>query len=355
MVDTESRFYSRAFALVAIGLLGLALFRIVTPLLPSFLWAALLAVVLGPLNARMRRGLGQRRGTAALLLTLGLTLLVLLPVGLLTVVFARQAAELARRIQVLAEEHHVAQLGDVLSLPGIDRLVRWSETTLPISADRIQGWLVETTQGLLRHLVSLSGAAFAGALGAAIGFLLTLFLLFFFLRDGDEMMERLLRFVPMSEARKAHLVEHLASVTQAVVIGVLLTAAVQGTLLGIGFAIIGFPSPVVFGVLAAGAALVPVVGAALMWLPALVVLATQGRWGAMIFLTLWSVLLVSQADNVVRPLVISGRGGISMLPVFVGLLGGIVAFGPIGMFVGPVIIALALSLLRFAEESRTAG
>lgn len=346
------RFYARAFALVAIGLLGLALFRIVTPLLDSFLWAALLAIVLGPLNAALRRAFGQRRGAAAAVLALGLTLLVLLPASLLTVVFAQQAGELAARLQALAEQHHIARIGDVLSLPGIDRLVRWSQTTLPVSADRIQGWLVESAQALLRLLVGLSGAAFAGALGAAIGFLLTLFLLFFFLRDGDEMAERLLRFVPMSEARKVHLVDHLVSVTRAVVLGVLLTAAVQGTLVGIGFAIIGLPSPVVFGVLAALAALIPIVGAALVWVPAFAVLGTQGRWGAATFLALWSVLLVSQADNVVRPLVISGRGGISMLPVFVGLLGGIVAFGPIGMFLGPVIIALALSLFRFAEESR---
>lgn len=354
MTETD-RFYARAFALVAIGFLGIVLFRIVTPLLDSFLWAAVLAVVLGPLNAALRRGLGQRRGAAATLLTLGLTLLVLLPAGLLTVVFAQQAAELATRLQAAAERHHIAQLSDVLSLPGIDRLIRWSETTFPLNPDRIQAWLVESAQALLRLLVSLSGAAFAGALGAAIGFLLTLFLLFFFLRDGDEMAERLMRFVPMSETRKAHLVEHLVSVTRAVVLGVLLTAAIQGTLVGIGFAIIGLPSPVVFGVLAAIAALVPIVGAALVWLPALAVLLAQGRWGAAIFLVVWNVALVAQADNVVRPLVISGRGGVSMLPVFVGLLGGLVAFGPIGMFLGPVIIALALSLFRFAEESRAGG
>ena len=146
--------------------------------------------------------------------------------------------------------------------------------------------------------------------------------------------------------------DHVAAVTRAVVFGSLLTALVQGVLVAIGFAIVGLPSPVVFGAVAALAALIPLIGTALVWVPAVGVLFLQGRWGAALVLAVWSVAVVSSADNVVRPLFISGRAQISTLPVFLGLLGGISAFGPIGLVVGPVVVALTLALLRFAEEAR---
>jgi predicted PurR-regulated permease PerM len=127
---------------------------------------------------------------------------------------------------------------------------------------------------------------------------------------------------------------------------------VQGALVGVAFALVGLPSPVVFGVLAMLAALVPLFGTALIWVPAAGVLAAQRRWGAAIFMAAWGVFVVAGSDNVVRPMFISGRAQISTLPVFLGLAGGLSAFGPIGMVLGPVIVALVLALLRFAEESR---
>jgi predicted PurR-regulated permease PerM len=112
---------------------------------------------------------------------------------------------------------------------------------------------------------------------------------------------------------------------------------------------------VVFGAVAAVASLIPFVGTALVWVPAVGVLFLQGRWVAALFLAAWSVAVVSSADNVVRPLFISGRAQISTLPVFLGLIGGLSAFGPIGLVVGPVVVALTLALLRFAEEARLDG
>jgi predicted PurR-regulated permease PerM len=203
--------------------------------------------------------------------------------------------------------------------------------------------------------MGVSRAAVAGVLEAVVGLVLMLFLLFFFLRDGDALVRRAMGLVPMAESRKAALLDHLSSVTRALVLGMLLTGMAQGVLLGIGFTIVGLPSPVVWGVLTALASVVPVVGTALVWVPALVVLLVQGRMWAMLFLALWSLGLVTSVDNVIRPLVVSGRAGLPTIAAFLGLLGGLAAFGAIGMFLGPVIIALTIALLRFAEESRTAS
>jgi predicted PurR-regulated permease PerM len=221
----------------------------------------------------------------------------------------------------------------------------------PVDPEQIHSWLMSGAQALLQGLVGVSGSFVVGALNAVVGLAIMLFLLFFFLRDGDQMVTSVVRLIPMAPERRAQLVEYVASVTRAVVFGSLLTALVQGLLVGVGFALVGLPSPVVFGAVAAVASLVPFVGTALVWVPAAGVLFLQGRWVAALFLTAWSVAVVSSADNVVRPLFISGRAQISTLPVFLGLMGGISAFGPIGLVVGPVVVALTLALLRFAEEA----
>jgi predicted PurR-regulated permease PerM len=211
---------------------------------------------------------------------------------------------------------------------------------------------VSGAQALLQGLVAVSGSFVVGALNALVGLSITLFLLFFFLRDGEQMVATAVRLIPMAPERRDQLVETVAAVTRAVVFGSLLTALAQGLLVGIGFALVGLPSPVVFGAVAAVASLIPYVGTALIWVPAVGVLFLQGRWVAALVLAVWSVAVVSSADNVVRPLFISGRAQIATLPVFLGLIGGITAFGPIGLVVGPVVVALTLALLRFAEEAR---
>jgi predicted PurR-regulated permease PerM len=199
--------------------------------------------------------------------------------------------------------------------------------------------------------VALSGSFVVGALNAGIGLVVMLFVLFFFLRDGDQMVAGAVRLIPMAAERRSQLLEHVGAVTRAVVLGSLLTALVQGALVGVGFALVGLPSPVVFGAVAAVASLIPFIGTALVWVPAAGVLLLQGRWVAALFLIAWSVAVVSSSDNVVRPLFISGRAQISTLPVFLGLLGGLSAFGAIGLVVGPVLIAITLALLRFAGEA----
>jgi predicted PurR-regulated permease PerM len=350
----DDRFYPRVFALVTAALLAGALFVIVRPFLEAILWSMLLAFLLSPAQRALTGLLGERAPLAAILLTVLTAVVLIAPGPLLAVAFARQAKELFARGQKLVAESGIAGAGDLLEIPLVSRVIRWAETMTPVSADQIHDWLASGAQALLQGLVAVSGAFVVGALNALVGLVITLFLLFFFLRDGDRMVATAVGLIPMGAARRSQLVDHIAAVIRAVVFGSLLTALVQGLLVGVGFALVGLPSPVVFGAVAAVAALVPLIGTALVWVPAAGVLFLQGRWVAGLFLLGWSVAVVSSADNVVRPLFISGRAQISTLPVFLGLLGGVSAFGPIGLVVGPVVVALTLALLRFAEESRGA-
>jgi len=142
----------------------------------------------------------------------------------------------------------------------------------------------------------------------------------------------------------------IGNTIRAVIYGEGVTAVSQGALVGIGFAIAGLPSAVVFGALAAVLALLPIGGAAFVWVPAVVYLAATSQWGWAIFMLVWGTG-VSVADNLMRPLLISSKAPVSMPVVFVGVIGGISAFGMIGVIIGPVLLAVIAALLRYLDET----
>jgi predicted PurR-regulated permease PerM len=345
------RFYPRVFALATGALLAGVLFLILRPFLEAILWSMLLAFLLFPARQALGHRLGGRHALTALLLTVATTIVLVAPLPLLAVAFARQAQDLFGRVQKLVAASGISAPSDLLDIPIVSRAIRWVEAVTPIDAAQIHSWLTSGAQTLLQGLVAVSGSFVLGTLNALVGLSIALFVLFFFLRDGDRMLASTVRLIPMTPERRAELVAHVAAVTRAVVFGSLLTALAQGLLVGVGFALVGLPTPVVFGAVAAVASLIPYVGTALIWVPAVGVLFLEGRWVAALFLTGWSVAVVSSADNVVRPFFISGRAQISTLPVFLGLIGGLSAFGPIGLVVGPVAVTLVLALLRFADEA----
>lgn len=345
----ENRFWTRVLGLAAAALLAYLLARILRPFFAPILWAFLLAFLLFPANRWLRRRLPM--GLAAILLTLAVTLGIVVPSALLAFTFVKQAGELLARVSDLAARYQIERPQDLLKIPALGRIVAWIDEKTPLSAAEFQRWLVNGARGALEFAVSGGRQVLVGAVAAAVGLLMTLFILYFFFRDGDLMAQRLLRAIPADESRKTRLVSQLSDVIRAVVFGALATALIQGALMGVAFEIAGLPSPVVFGFVTSLVALLPVAGTALVWVPATIALYAQGRPGWALFLLLWGALLVGSVDNILKPRLISGRAQISTLPVFFGVIGGLAAFGPIGLFAGPLVIALALALLRFAEES----
>jgi len=347
---TASSFYPRIFALVVAAILGYALILIFAPFIGPMAWAAFLAFLLYPLNLRMRRRLSGS-GIAAGVLTLLAPIIILLPLSAISIDFVAQASALMQKLQKSAAELDIKSLSDLQQFPWIARINVWLEAHAGISAEQIQSWLVSGTREILTRAASLGGGFFLGALGSLLGFAIMLFLLFFFLRDGDALLVRARRLIPLDEERKGRLFRQLSDVTRAIVVGTSVTALLQGALIGIGFTIASLPSPVVFVVLAALLSMLPVGGAAFVWGPAAIWLFVDGRWGFGIFMLAWGFLSAGM-DNVLRPILISGRARISALAVFIGVLGGIPAFGAIGIIGGPVVLSLVLALIEFAEESR---
>jgi predicted PurR-regulated permease PerM len=345
-----SSFYPRVFALIVAAVLGYALILIFAPFIRPIAWAAFLAFLLYPVNLRLRRRF-PGRGVAAGVLSLLSPIVILLPLSALSIAFVAQISVLIQKMQKSAAGLDIKSLSDLQQFPWIARINAWLESHTGISAEQIQSWLVSGTREVLKDAASIGGGFFLGALGSLLGFAIMLFLLFFFLRDGDALLLRLRRLIPLDDVRKERLFSQLSGVTRAIVIGTSVTAILQGMLVGIGFTICSLASPVVFGVLAALFAMLPVGGTALVWGPAAIWLFVDGRWGFGIFMLAWGFLL-SGLDNVLRPLLISGRARISALAVFIGVLGGIPAFGPIGLIAGPVVLSLALALIEFIEETR---
>jgi predicted PurR-regulated permease PerM len=331
--------------------LGGLLFRTLTPFVVPIIWATLLAFMLQPLNQRLLKKWPAKPGLGAGVLTTGMVVLVGGPISLFLFAFLRQASALLTGFQNEAHDRKLPALQLVLEFKPVQQLLDTAKEFTSLSKEQILEQANDAAQTVLQQLASLGGTVVLGAFSVVTQFGLTMFLLFFFLRDGREMLQRAISLVPMSTERKQELAKSLGGVTRGVVVGTLVTAVVQGTLIGIGFAIAGLPSPLVFGAIGALASLVPVVGTALVWVPAALSLLALGQSGWALFLTLWSIILVAGSGNVIRPLVVSSSTNVSTLLVFVGVLGGVSAFGFAGIFVGPVLLTLVAALLRYADEA----
>ena len=350
----QDRFATRVVALAAIAVLVYVLFLIFRPFLGAVVWALLIAYLLFPAVLRLRRRFGGRKGLAAGILTVTVIVAFGFPAAVLAATFAGQAVELVQRLGRLAAQYQIQAPEDLVKLPVVGHAMEWLDAMLPVSASQIQTWAVGALQSVLQFLMAHSGAWVAGAFGIFGNVALMLFVLFFYFRDGDAMAARVLRLVPMEPKRKERLLRHLGDVTRAVVFGTLITAIAQGTLIGIAFWITGLQSPVVFGGLALLSSFIPFVGTSLVVGPAVLVLLAKGVAWKWIFMLLWGVFVAGSADNFLRPALVSGRAEIGTLTAFFGVVGGIGAFGFIGLFLGPVVLALVLALIQFAEESQAA-
>lgn len=348
-----SGFYRRSFLLATAVVLAYLLLAVLAPLRGALGWAVVLAFLLHPLHERLSRRLKGRSMLSAGIIT-GLTpFLVLAPVSVLGVVFAGQVASLIGQFRGQSFLGYPQLLARLQSYPLLGEVLRWSSANVPVTAGQIQGWITGGMQEVLKSAAAAGGNLALGVFGTVVGFFMMLFLLFFLLRDGRAILDHVTRLIPLEAARRERLLDYLGSVTRAVVFGSAATALIQGIFVAIGFALAGLPSPVVFGVLAMIAALLPA-GAAIVLVPAVIYLAVSGHWVAAVFLAFWTGLL-AVVENVARPLLTAHRAHVSTLAVFVGAVGGVSAFGVLGLIIGPVLLSFVVALVRFMTEMRTAS
>jgi predicted PurR-regulated permease PerM len=336
--------------------------------LTSLMWAVVLSYALYPLQKRFTRWLRGRRTLAACLVSLSLTLILAGPIILIGFSLAEDARSFGaecRRLMMQAPETPPSWISG-LPLVGeevdaywgslIDGRRSWleeierdeaapqsSETETDAAADppKLVGLLGRSIEGARDWLIAAGLAVGNGVLQV----LLSAFLTFFFLRDADRLALRLRVVVDrLAGGRGRHLIEVAGDTVNSVVYGILGTALIQGLLAGIGFAIAGVPGAVLLGVLTFFVAVIPF-GPPLVWVPASLWLFAIGQPGWGVFMLIWGGLGISSVDNVVRPLLISQGSKMPFALIFCGVVGGALAFGLVGVFLGPTLLAVAYRLI----------
>jgi len=345
-----SDFYRRSVFILAVAVLGFAVWQVLAPFWGALAWSIVLAVLLAPLQQRLLTLLGPRPSLAAALLTLLTPVVIFLPLVILGANFIEQGKSLLFDLQHSNWRIDATLLDRIEDYPVLGPVVTQLGDILDLDTNEITGFVIGLGQTLLRYAANVGSQLVLGALNTTLAFMLMLFLLFFMLRDGQHLLQRLSNLLPVQAERREALFTLLAGTTRAVVYGSGLTALIQGALTGIGFALTGLPSPVVFGVLAALFSLLPAGGTAFVWLPAALALAGMGRSGAAIFMLAWGAF-IAVSDNFLRPLLVSQHAHVSTLAVFMGVIGGAAAFGGIGLIIGPVLLTLVSALLKFIEDS----
>jgi predicted PurR-regulated permease PerM len=337
--------YASAFFVVLLVGVSALSYVILQPFFPAIAWAVVLAVAVWPVWIRIEKHIRRRRSLAAATTALLVAFVALLPAGLLGAALAAQAAQAASRFVVYLRSQDVSKLSDLATLPVVGQVLEWLQTHAGLSPSAVRQHAADLAANASTVIATKGGGVVVGFFSAVGTFLLAVFLLFFFLRDGEEMVEAISELLPLSAAERQKTMHRLGSMLVSIFKGSLLTALVQGGLGGVGWSLAGLPSPVLAGAAMTVFSLLPIGGTAIVWLPGAAALALQGRTGAAIFLFVWGAAAVGAVDNFLKPLLIRGGGELNTLVVFLGVFGGLIAFGLLGIFIGPIVLATAQTVL----------
>jgi predicted PurR-regulated permease PerM len=311
-------------------------FRVFESFLTPIGWAAVFGVLFHSLNKRFEKKWGSTRSAA--LITLGVTLILIIPVLLLAVVFVREGVAAAGDIQRAMESGQYGWFAKA-----------WAWIATKIAAEGINLDL----PGLVRQGASRAGEYMATGLGQVIRniviflfeLFVTLFALFYFIKDGDAILARFRNFLPFEETTKERMLAEARELVFASVTTSLVIAVVQGLICGGAFELVGLGSPIFWGVVMAFLSLLPVVGAWPVWIPAAIWLFSTGHAGRAVILVIICGAVGGTVDNVLRPVLLGGRASLNGLLVFISVLGGIEVFGILGVILGPIVVATAVGIL----------
>lgn len=309
-------------------------YRLVAPFLSALVWALSLAVLFLPFQRWVESKI-RHPGLTALVSVLVIGLMVVVPVSFLAQRLVLQATAGAQLIEKKVEsgEWRRALEAQPRLAPLVDRIER--QLDLPGMIKTLTNWLSTT-----------AGSIIKGSVVQVIGFALTFYLFFFFLRDRDVALQALRTWSPLTEAEMNRLFERVGDTIYATLYGTLAVSSLQGLLGGLMFWWLGLSSPFFWGVVMAFLAVVPVLGAFIVWVPAVFFLALEGSWGSALILTLWGIFIVGTIDNLLRPILVGKRLKLHTVITFMSIVGGLFLFGPAGLVLGPVILTVTMELLR---------
>src|SRR3954453_14677798 len=358
MPELETRREWRVTGVVFFGLLALAVLwatvMIVWPFLSAIVVGAILVTVTFPLYTRVR---GRLRGSdtwAAIVMLLGITLVLIIPAVFLGILLVQQANSLMPHLQSIETQQIVAKLDLANRLMWVKRFVPAFDPAtvspqkliLPV-VQKVPGWVAAN-----------GGAVIGSVAGVVVGFFLVLLSAFFFYVEGEAILDELAILSPLPEQYDREFASKFKDVIDATFRGQVMTSLAQGIATGVGLAIAGVPAGLlggagapIWGAVATSLSLLPMLGAAVVWIPAMIYLFISGSTGHGIFLAIWGVVVVSTIDNVVRPWAMKGGAQLPAIPLLFAVLGGMQAFGFIGLVIGPLVFSLLMSIIDIYKQS----
>ena len=327
------------FLLLLAIAISLVFFRMIQSFVLALLLAAVLAGLAHPSYGRvLKKVKGRKSLAAAVTMLLGLVL-VIAPLMLLMTIVAGEAAEISAAARPWIDyqiEHSGEWEQRLAGIPLVAKLAPYREDILA-KAGELGGKAAN---------FAVTGLA-SGTRGTAKFFVLLFMMLygmFFFLQEGATILDRALHYVPISDGDKRRMLETFTTVSRASLKGTAIIGLIQGALGGVAFAVVGIPGPVFWGLMMAVLSVLPGVGPAIIWVPAVIYLAVEGQLGPAIGLGLWCLIVVSTIDNFLRPWLVGKDTKMPDLLVLLGTLGGLVLFGAVGIIIGPIIAALFVTI-----------
>lgn len=346
LINPESasrRWIGTILSYVVIALIVYLAFRVFEPFFVALAWAAVLVVVSYSGYEWLTRRMPP--SIAALISTIAVTIILIVPAVLILILFLRQGAE---ALQTL---HLGTASGRAHWLQGI--WTRLQHRFPELNSAEVSAQLQRYGARAAQYLAARLGTAVRHTAEFLFELVITVFAMFYMFRDGPRFVGEIRRVLPLQSFEREQILEDTRDIVSATVIATFLAAAAHGTLLGLAFLVVGIHAALFWGVLMGFFSLIPVVGSALIWVPAAIGLAISGHVGKGVALAIISAAIVVIVDYVLRPWFISGRAQVGEFLVFIGVLGGIAVFGALGIVLGPIVVALAADLLDLYTPSRT--
>jgi predicted PurR-regulated permease PerM len=322
-------------------------YRILSPFLQPVLWAIFLALVLFPAYKKCQQMLRKKGVIPAILMTLLVVIVILLPFSLLLLSLANEAVGVYQSVENLIDTGELrAYLEKIKEVPVLRTIMPKIDQTLGLSEMDPLALLLKNLRQISTVLLNQSSAILKGLSGFLFSFLFALLSLYYLFKDGERFYAKLKNLLPIPARERDLLLNRFQEMVSATIYGGLLIALVQGLLGGFSFWVLGLHSPVLWGTAMALFSFIPLGGTALIWGPAAVILLIVGEITRGIILLGIGTLVIASVDNFLRPLLVGARTKIHPLLLFFAVIGGIQAFGMIGVIAGPLIVTLCLSLVE---------
>jgi len=333
---------ARWLALLAVtGLAAFLCWKMMAPFLEVIAWAGVLAVVFFPAYRGLRTWI-RRPNLAAVLAVLLVIVTVLAPLVFVCGAVVNELQGMTASVQAQFERLRSDPQAAAALQARLDRIRGTVDLESILSNENVSAFATRVSQFLLERSAGLVGSLLSILVSA--GF--TIFTLFYLFRDGERLVQKLPDMLPLDRARGRKLLHRAHEIITASVYGVVVIAIVQGTLGGLMFAVLGLPSPIVWGVVMTFLSTIPMLGSGIIWGPAAVVLGVTGQWWKMAALTIWGIAVIGTIDNFLRPRLVGKRTRMHDLLVFFSVLGGLAAFGVIGLLLGPVVLGISMVLFE---------